>query len=524
MTLTVLHTSQEAAEWLRARATDLCCDSRQSTSGEAFVAWPGAAADGRRYVTDALARGTNACLVAQEGVEEFGFSDARIAAYAGLKQDISEIAAHFYRQPSKELLVIAATGTNGKTSVCWWLAQALSGIDCNLLSKTQLPAQVLQPEMAKTHSKMQRALGPGGLIGTLGVGRPGAMLSSGLTTPDPVLLQRSLRRMVDEGFASCAIEASSIGIVERRMDAVQVDVALFTNFTQDHLDYHRSMDAYWQAKRSLFDWPELSAAVVNVDDAHGQLLAGELAARGAISLWTYGLAPGARIQAHKIEHQQSGMRFELREGEATCAVQTSVIGAFNVSNLLAVAATLRAVGATLERVAEILSRLEPVQGRLEVVNAGASLPLAVVDYAHTPDALEQALKAVRPLASARNGQLWAVFGCGGDRDPGKRPIMGGIATKGADRVVVTSDNPRSEAPQAIVEAVAQGAGPKAHVQVDRALAISEVIAQAHAHDVVLIAGKGHEEYQEIEGVKLAFSDVTHARAALARRAALGVSA
>ncbi len=505
--VTLLHSPEQAAQWLRARVRGtLQTDSRRVGPGDGFIAWPGAARDGRAFVAGALAQGALACLVEDEGAEPYGFSDARVARYAGLKADSGPIAAAYYDQPSQQIEVLAVTGTNGKTSTSWWLAQALDALD---------PPR------------------PCGLIGTLGVGRvpaPGAphdssVVSTGLTTPDPVRLQQTLRDFADAGLAACAIEASSIGIAERRLDGTRIRTAIFTNFTQDHLDYHGSMDAYWEAKAELFDWPGLRAAVLNLDDPKGVTLATTLARR-ALDLWTISLHPeaGARLCAREIRMGERGVQFLVCEGEACVPLTTQALGDYNVSNLLGVIATLRSLGVALTDAVLACHALQPVPGRMEF-QGGVDLPLAVVDYAHTPDALAQVLQALRPLATQRGGQLWCVFGCGGDRDAHKRPFMGAAATHHADHVVLTNDNPRSEAPEAIVAQIRPGLAGHGAVQVelDRAQAITRALTQADARDVVLVAGKGHEDYQEAAGIRLPFSDRLQVQQALRARMA-GVAA
>jgi len=487
--VTELHTPVQAAQWLHGRVRGvLQTDSRRVGAGDGFIAWPGAARDARQYVPGVLVQGGAACLVERQGAEVYGFADERIAAYPGLKAASGPIAAAYYEQPSQQLEVLAVTGTNGKTSTSWWLAQALGA---------------LQPAVAC------------GLIGTLGVGRvpapgsadAGAIVSTGLTTPDPVLLQQTLRRFVDEGLTACAIEASSIGITERRLDGTRICTAIFTNFTQDHLDYHGSMEAYWLAKAELFDWPGLRAAVINLDDPKGVELAARLAGR-ELDVWTVSLqhAAGARLVAQDIRMGSQGVHFSVCEGAERVDLETQTLGDYNVSNLLGVIATLRTLGVSLARAVDACRVLHPVPGRMEF-QGGADLPLAVVDYAHTPDALAQVLRALRPLAAQRGGQLWCVFGCGGDRDPHKRPLMG-AAARHADRVVLTNDNPRSESPEAIVGQIRPGLAGQGAVDIvlDRAQAITGALRQAAANDVVLVAGKGHEDYQETAGVRLPFSD------------------
>ena len=503
----LLHSPVEAARWLRTRVGGtLCTDSRRVRAGDGFIAWPGAASDARRYVPEVLALGAAACLVEWQGAEAFGFDDARVAACTTLKANSGPIAAAYFDEPSQRLAVLAVTGTNGKTSTAWWLAQALS----NLKQTKQIPC---------------------GLIGTLGVGRvplpgasegPDSIVATGLTTPDPVLLQQTLRHFVDAGLQACAIEASSIGLAEQRLAGTQVHTAIFTNFTQDHLDYHGSMAAYWDAKAALFRWPGLQAAVINIDDPKGAALAHELHGHG-LALWTVSCVDGpARLRATDIEQGAQGLSFTVREGEAQHRLSTALIGHYNVANLLGVMATLRALGVALSNVVATCANLSPVPGRMECLSTTGQ-PLAVVDYAHTPDALAKALLALRPLARARRGRLWCLFGCGGDRDTSKRPLMGAMAAAHADRVVLTSDNPRGESPQAILAQILPALGGQTGVVVepDRALAIKRALALAAPQDVVLIAGKGQEDYQEVAGQRLPFSDAAQVRAAWA---AAGVGA
>ena len=500
-----------ATQWLRSRVTGtIRSDSRQVQPGDGFIAWPGTATDARAHVAAALAGGASACLVELAGVEDYGFSSEQVAAYPNLKVASGPIAAAFFDQPANHLRVLAITGTNGKTSTAWWLAQALS----NLKQVESIPC---------------------GLIGTFGIGRPpapgvdgqagggandglGNMVRTGLTTPDPVLLQQAFRRFVDAGVQACAIEASSIGIEEHRLDGTRIHTAVFTNFTQDHLDYHGTMEAYWQAKAQLFQWPGLQSAVINVDDVQGATLAASMAGQ-VPALWTVSCNGAARLQALDIRHEAQGMCFTLVEEGAQDArghrLHTRLIGAYNVSNLLGVVATLRALGVPLAAAVESCRDLTPVPGRMEFVGAPGQ-PLAAVDYAHTPDALGKALEALRPLAQQRGGQLWCVFGCGGDRDAAKRPLMGAMAARHADRVVVTSDNPRSERPQSIVSQILLGLAGHASVaaEPDRALAIAHALSVAGPNDVLLIAGKGHEDYQEVAGRRLPFSDLVQVRSAL----------
>jgi UDP-N-acetylmuramoyl-L-alanyl-D-glutamate--2,6-diaminopimelate ligase len=321
------------------------------------------------------------------------------------------------------------------------------------------------------------------------------------------------------------MEASSIGMEEHRLQGTRIRVALFTNLTQDHLDYHGSMESYWQSKRKLFDWPGLAHAVVNTDDTAGERLADELTQQGALDVWTVSMHHAARLEARRITHGDEGLAFDVVEGDAIQRLQTRLMGAFNVSNLLGVIAAMRCVDVSLEDAVRACALLEPVPGRVQCVSQ-AGQPVVVVDYAHTPDALAKTLQALRPLAQRRGGALWCVFGCGGDRDATKRPIMGAIAAQHADHVVVTSDNPRSEKPESIIAQILRGqcSAQNISVQVDRALAIAQTVQQAAVRDVILLAGKGHEATQEVAGVKTAFVDMEHATLALARRSVVGAAA
>jgi UDP-N-acetylmuramyl-tripeptide synthetase len=405
--------------------------------------------------------------------------------------------------------VVAITGTNGKTSTAWWTAQLLwaAGKPC-------------------------------AVVGTLGIGHPPlagiqghALVPTGLTTPDPVLLQSQLRLFVDEGIKACAIEASSIGLQEGRLNATPVRVAVFTNFTQDHLDFHGDMASYWNAKLALFDWPGLMSAVVNLDDPKGPALASDLARRG-LDVWTVGLALATRAVAPRLVARDTafthrGMRLIVVERDLDGReiemhpLSLPLVGAYNVSNLLCVLGAARALGVSLVDAVRACEALTPVPGRMEQVQSeGVGLPMVLVDYAHTPDALEKALQVLQPLAKQRDGVLWVLVGCGGDRDAAKRPLMAAVAEREAARVVLTSDNPRSEVPEKILEHMQAGLSKPqaAWVEVDRAAAIDRVVQHARANDVVLIAGKGHEDYQEVRGVRHPFSDLMHAHSALARRA------
>lgn len=393
------------------------------------------------------------------------------------------------RQPA---FMVGVTGTNGKTSVTQWIAQALG---------------VLGQKCA--------------IVGTLGNGfpdAPGGLVPGPNTTPGAHVLREVLPQFVAQGAHACAMEVSSIGLHQNRVAGVHFDVAVFTNFTRDHLDYHRDMAEYAAMKRRLFEMPGLRAAVINLDDAFGRELAADFAGKLEILGYTLEAAPdidrhgNMRLRAEGILMTATGIAFRVRDVEFT----VPVIGRFNIANLLAVIGVLLLDGHTLADCATALRSIVPPPGRMQTVG-GEGQPLVVVDYAHTPDALEKVLETLRGTAAARGGQLTCVFGCGGDRDPGKRPQMGAIAERLADRVIVTSDNPRSEDPLAIIDAIVAGMQSRPVVEADRAIAIEMSISQADTRDMILLAGKGHEPYQEISGIKIPFSDLDCAKSALARR-------
>jgi UDP-N-acetylmuramyl-tripeptide synthetase len=497
----------DAARWFRActhagvgtsvSSGTLQTDSRRIRPGDAFMAWPGAASDGRQHVLAALQAGAAACLVEAQGVEVYGFEDPRVAKFEGLKAASGLIASAYFEEPSHALDVVAVTGTNGKTSTAWWLAQALNAMRKN------------------THAAPYSC----GLIGTLGLGTPGQMVWSGLTTPDPVMLQAELARLRDAGATACAMEASSIGLAEHRMAGTQVRVAIFTNFTQDHLDYHGSMQSYWLAKRALFDMPGLQTAVINLDDPKGNELRAYCLQHGLSVISTSRLQTEATLFSGAVKYLADGMQFSVHEGANCAQVTCPVVGDFNRANMLGVLGALRALGVDLRAACSSLDACTTVPGRMELLSLPAQA-LAVVDYAHTPDALMKALAALRPLAQARGGKLWCVFGCGGNRDAHKRPLMAKAAEQGADQVVLTSDNPRDEAAQTIADHLMAGftQAMTPFVELDRGRAIAHTVQQAAVQDVILIAGKGHETYQEIAGIKHPFSDREQALLAMRQHA------
>lgn len=381
--------------------------------------------------------------------------------------------------------MVGVTGTNGKTSVTQWLAQAFAALGRKCA-----------------------------IVGTLGNGFPGALVAGPNTTPGAHVLAELLPEFVRQGAEACAMEVSSIGLHQNRVAAVHFDVAVFTNLTRDHLEYHKTMAAYAAEKEKLFHWPGLGHAVLNLDDAFGRHLAAQLAGRTPTIGYTLSDAGGCDrvLAARDIVEGDRQLRFTLDGVPFTAPV----IGRFNVSNLLAVTGALLAAGESLTAIAGALRQIVPPPGRLETLG-GAAAPLVVIDYAHSPDALDKVLTTLRSVATARGGRLVCVFGCGGERDPGKRPQMGALAERLADRVIVTSDNPRGEEPAAIIAQILAGMTTQPQVEVDRARAVDLAIATADSADVILLAGKGHEPYQEIQGVRWPYSDLDAAKSALARR-------
>ena len=496
-----LNNPSEAVDWLKAKVKgELRVDSRDIKAGDGFIAWPGAAADGRQYVKSALQKGATACLVEHAELEAKGYlveyrkiaQQDKVASYLDLKTAIGNIAAKAYNTPAKALNVIAITGTNGKTTSTWWLAQALSALAAN--SKTNI-----EPQRTKCF-----------MVGTLGIGVPNTVESTGLTTPDPVMLHKKFREYVDDGFTYCAIEASSIGIEEHRLDGTDIKIAVYTNFTQDHLDYHGSMQAYWDAKLKLFHWPTLKAAVINIDDLKGQELVNTLNGK-YLDIWTIAIDNTARLKAFDVVYNKNGLQFNIIEDNKIHLIETKFVGKYNVSNLLGVIAAMRASGITLADCVEACKSLTAVPGRMDML-AKEGQPLVIVDYAHTPDALKQALIALRPVADSRFGKLICVFGCGGNRDASKRPLMATMAEEYADIVLVTADNSRNEKLEFILNNIIVGfkTKDKFSVEVNRAIAITKSIKNARQNDVILIAGKGHENYQDELGVKTYFSDKEYA--------------
>jgi len=474
-----------AIDALGVRIDGLAIDSRKIKPGDLFLAYPGQRADGRAHIAQAIAAGAGAVLWDSDGflwdatwrVPNLGVPD--------LRMHLGEIAGRFFGNPSRHMWLAGVTGTNGKTSCAHWIAQSLS----RLGRKTAL-------------------------IGTLGSGFPGALDAAGNTTPDAITLQSQLAALRAAGGTGCAMEVSSHGIDQGRIGGIEFDVALFTNLSRDHLDYHKTMEEYGAVKARLFRWPKLKHAVVNMDDRFGRELADSID-KSRVNVLGYGFGKG-EIAGHRLDLSTRGLKLEITTPWGSARLTSQLIGGFNAANLLGVLGVLMAAQVPLQDAVDALAHVEPVPGRLQMVRF-PNAPLVVIDYAHTPDALEEVLQTLRDL-QPQGSKLHCVFGCGGDRDPGKRPLMGEVATRLADRVVITSDNPRSENPHAIVEDIIAGAHPNFEVEVDRSGAIFKALQSAAPDDVVLIAGKGHEIYQEVGSQRLPFDDVQVAREMLTRLA------
>lgn len=471
------------ATWLEALGAPIrsvTLDSRTVSPGDLFLAYPGERSDGRAHIEAAIARGAAAVLWDAEGFAWNPAWHVPHVAVPNLRAVAGEIAAHVYGHPSESLWMAGVTGTNGKTSCSHWIAQSL------------------------TRCGRKTAV-----VGTLGNGFPGELSAATHTTPDPVTLQRELSALRHRGAHAVAMEVSSHALAQDRVRGVAFDTALFTNLTRDHLDYHGDMGAYGAAKASLFSWPGLAHAVVNLDDPFGRELVAGID-RQRTQVLGYGVGHGD-IAAHDVDLSTRGLSLEIRTPWGAAHLESQAIGGFNVSNLLGALGVLLTADLPLDDAVAALGEATPVAGRLDMVRTPGK-PLVVVDYAHTPDALEKVLETLREVVGHERGaRLICVFGCGGDRDPGKRPIMGEIATRLADVAIVTSDNPRSEDPAAIVAQVAAGAVRPVHVELDRAAAIAHAIGLSTSDDVILVAGKGHETWQEIAGQRHPFNDAAIAR-------------
>jgi UDP-N-acetylmuramoyl-L-alanyl-D-glutamate--2,6-diaminopimelate ligase len=454
-------------------------DSRKVQRGSLFLAYPGDVSDGRTYIADAIKNGASAVLWDPKDFKWNTDWKVENKPIKQLRLQVSNIASQFYNNPSAKLWMIGVTGTNGKTSISQWLSQCFN---------------YLQRKTA--------------VIGTLGNGLPNQLNETSNTTPDAVLLQSMLANFVSEEVEIVAMEVSSHGLHQGRVRGVKFDIAVLSNISHDHLDYHQTFEAYATAKRSLFEHKGLKCAVLNIDDTFGQALEKDLKAADKTVL-TYGIEQGD-VRAVDIKFANTHFTFNAVTPFGTAPVKANLVGKFNVYNVLAVLATLLSSKVGLESAVEAISHIESAKGRMQMLG-GNGVPLVVIDYAHTPDALEKVLETLKAQARSK---LICVFGCGGNRDTGKRPLMGKVTGKLADAVIVTSDNPRDEEPDAIIEDITKGMRGNFMVEQDRAKAILVGILSAKSNDIVLIAGKGHEEYQEIKGEKLHFSDIEQASAAL----------
>ena len=457
--------------------SSLAYDNRLVVAGTLFFCVRGYTRDGHDFAPDAVARGAVALVVERPlnlGIPEIQVSSVRAA--------MAPAAARFYGDPTVRLQAVGVTGTNGKTTTAF-LVRAL----------------------------LEAAGRPTGLLGTVKSVVGGVEHEVLRTTPEAIDLQRTFAEMLDAGDKACVMEVSSHALELHRADAIHFAAAIFTNLTQDHLDFHETMEQYYGAKRLLFTDLAPAHAVVNVDDPYGARLAAELAPnRPAI---TFALEHDATYRAGAVQTDLDGSRFAVTAPDGVYELASPLTGRFNVSNVLGAFATARALGVDPGTAIEAIAAAGQVPGRFQSVAEGQDYAV-LVDYAHTPDSLENVLNAARPLTT---GRLHVVFGCGGDRDRGKRPLMGEIAARLADRVIVTSDNPRSEDPAAIIEEILVGSGDDVEHEVDRRVAIDRAIESAEAGDVVVIAGKGHEQGQEFEGGrKIPFDDVTVVRESLQR--------
>ncbi|HTF97679.1 MAG TPA: UDP-N-acetylmuramoyl-L-alanyl-D-glutamate--2,6-diaminopimelate ligase [Cellvibrio sp.] len=494
------HELQTAAD---ITVNNLCLDTRQLKSGDAFIALVGIKVDGRGFIAKAIESGAAAILVEADknwqSIDWLG--KVPVIAIENLASRVSEIAGRFYIEPSKKIPVVGVTGTNGKTT-------------CTLLA-----AQLLASLQGKSS-----------VVGTIGYGlvdatsiapipqQLGLLTSTGLTTPDPIALQRILAELVNAGASSVAIEVSSHSLQQQRVAGLQFSHAIFTNLTQDHLDYHGDLTSYGNAKAKLLLASGLKTAVINLDDDWAKALSAKTPEN--VKVISYSTRGNADVYAKNIELHAAGTRAQVVTPWGEAEINSPLLGEFNISNLLAVIACVGDQGYTLDQMLPSIEKLEPAPGRMQsiAVDPVTQEIQVIVDYAHTPDALENTLNAIH---QHKPGRVWTVFGCGGDRDKTKRPQMGKIAERLSDYVIVTNDNPRSEEPSSIAADILRGMKSPSGCLViaDRAQAIDFAIQQAKAGDIVLIAGKGHEDYQIFASQTLPFSDSKHARISLQRRIA-----
>lgn len=462
----------------------LCQDSRQLHAGDLFFAYPGLGSDGRDFIQEAISKGAAAILFEADAADNAinrMTTHIPLLPIPHLAAQLGPIAARFYDYPSRYMPVIGITGTNGKTSCTHFLADCLQ--------------------------QLQKSCG---VMGTLGNGFYGDLKPGQLTTPDAIELQQLLADFRDKQAQAVVMEVSSHRLAQQRLNGTEFSVAAFTNLTRDHLDYHGSMEAYAQAKRSFFDLSGVQQAILNADDAYAQQWLTGLAEQ--LPVYVYSLHKPQSAWSHiphvtvkKFNFNQPGLQAEIDTPWGEVFIENPfLMGQFNLSNLLLVLTVLKSLHFSLAEISQVIAKLKGVKGRMQAFHATGK-PLVVVDYAHTPDALQQVLRALRPHCP---GELVCLFGCGGDRDKGKRPLMAKIAEQEADRIIVTSDNPRYEDPLQILQDIQQGFSGKKTVyrDPDRQHAIAYALASAQPNDVVLVAGKGHEAYQLIKSIKYPFDD------------------
>ncbi len=460
----------------------LSLDSRTVKKGDLFFAYPGVVVDGRQYIQSAVDKGAVAVIVESGESQDFDWDDLNvpILMVEDLRRAVGDIAALFWGVPSAQLSVVAVTGTNGKTSVTQMIAESIDSLG-----------------------------NKGAVVGTLGNGVLGQLKETKNTTPDALQIQRLLAEFVRENVDVVAMEASSHGLAQGRLLGTNIDIAVVTNITRDHLDYHGSMEAYQRAKADLVMWPGIRQVILNADDADVMALTNYIAADVEVVTFSHASAI-ADVRAEDVEYSKRGLAFTLVTSQGREKVKNQLVGEFNVSNLLAVATVLHCQQYEIKKIALALNSISQVPGRMQEVGLATEqqrveLPGVIVDFAHTPDALEKALTALKPHCE---GRLWCVFGCGGERDKGKRPEMGAMAAKYADRMVITTDNPRNESASEIVKEIEDGIGIGAAYQVElnREDAVRCAVMNAANDDLILLAGKGHEDYQEINGKKHPYSD------------------
>ena len=453
--------------------SDIALDSRNVTSGSLFCAYPGGQSDGRDYIQQAVKAGAVAVICEADNFEAPIIGGIPIIPIVGLQTKVGLLAHCFYDKPSESLQIFGVTGTNGKTTCCYLLMQAFNSLGLR-----------------------------SAMIGTIGIGELSNMSYSRHTTPDPIALHRQLAVWRDQGVSQVCMEVSSHALDQARVAGVIFYCTLFTNLTHDHLDYHGDMEQYAQAKRRLFTDYASQLLVSNAEDPMGSDLIESANTEFVVS---YG--ENGDVFAEEVELDQAGISAHIIANDVDFSIKTRLIGRVNVANLLLLIATLLALSVSIEEIQEVVNKLEAAPGRMELyAGVNANSPRVVVDYAHTPDALEKALLSIREHC---DGKLWCVFGCGGDRDRVKRAVMGSIADRYADQIIITNDNPRTEEPQNIADDIMMGVQGDAQVILDRAQAIARAIEQADEQDLILLAGKGHETTQQIGDQMLAFSDRQH---------------